>query len=203
MKPMNCFKYAFLYTAFLSLLFFSACEDDDPVVEEVPETITTTILTFTPAGGGSPLTFEANDPDGDGPAPKTLDDIELSANTTYTLTLELLNELLDPSDEEYNITAEVEEEGEDHMFFFGWSADVFTDPTNGDIQNNRDDVNYADEDDGGLPLGLETTWTTGEAGSTGSFKVVLKHQPDGIKSATSGVNDGESDIDHEFDIAVQ
>ena len=203
MKSMNFFKHSFLYTALLSLLFFSACEDDDPVEEEVPETITTTILTFTPAGGGSPLTFEAYDPDGDGPESTTLDDIVLEANTTYTLTIELLNELLEPTDEEYNITAEVEEEGEEHMFFFGWSADVFSDPTNGNIQNNREDVNYEDTDDGVLPIGLETTWTTGEAGSTGSFRVVLKHQPDGIKSATSTVNDGESDIDHDFDITVQ
>ena len=58
-------SYTFTLGLFL-LLLCTACKEDDPVAEKVPETITTTRLTFTPAGGGTPLTFEANDPDGDG-----------------------------------------------------------------------------------------------------------------------------------------
>lgn len=204
MNQISFIRHALLYICITSLGLFSACEEEDAIEEEVPETITTTVLTFTPAGGGTPLVFEANDPDGDGPTPKTVDDIVLDANTSYTLTIELLNELLDPSDEEYNITAEVEEEGTEHMLFFGWTDGLFGDPTgDGNIgagQRNNP-VNYQDDDDNDYPLGLETTWTSGAA-ANGTFRVILKHQPD-IKSDTSDSTDGESDIDHEFNITIQ
>ena len=67
--------------------------------------------------------------------------------------------------------------------------------------NRADPVNYEDEDDAGFPLGLETTWTTGNA-ATGTFRVVLKHQPD-IKSATSDSTDGESDVDISWEATVR
>ena len=57
----------------------------------------------------------------------------------------------------------------------------------GNIDNRDDPVNYGDMDDGGLPVGLLTDWTTActvEGNVTDIFRVVLKHQPD-IKSATS------------------
>ncbi len=204
MNQVSFFKYALLSVCFASLIFSTSCEEDDPIEEEVPETITTTVLTFTPDGGGSPLTFEANDPDGDGPEPKTLDDIVLDANTTYMLSIQLLNELLSSTDEGYNITAEVEEEGTEHMFFFGWKEGIFSNPTgDGNIGEGQriNPVNYNDDDDNDYPIGLETTWTTGAA-ATGTFNVILKHQPD-IKSDTSDSTDGESDVDHVFNISIK
>ena len=80
---------------------------------------------------------------------------------------------------------------------------MFTDPDgDGNIDSRDDTVNYEDEpDENGYPVGLETSWTTGVAGS-GTFRVVLKHQPD-IKSASSSVSDGESDVDITWDISVQ
>ena len=75
-------------------------------------------------------------------------------------------------------TSQVEEEAAEHMFFFAWTGDVFSDPTgDGNADNRADDVNYSDQDAGGLPLGLSTEWTTGDA-SAGTFRVVLKHQPE-------------------------
>ncbi len=205
MQQISFFKSAILHISLASLcLFISACEDDDPVVEEVPETITTTRLTFTPEAGGSALTFEATDPDGDGPESVSIDEIVLPANTAYTLTIEFFNELVAPTDEEYDITEEVEEEGDEHQLFFGWTDGLFSSPAgDGNIGGGQqgDPVNYEDEDEDMRPIGLETTWTTGEAGS-GNFQVILKHQPD-IKSDTSGSTDGESDIDYTFDIEIQ
>jgi hypothetical protein len=47
---------------------------------------------------------------------------------------------------------------------------------------------------------LETSWTTGAA-SSGTFRVVLKHQP-GLKSATSGSSTGETDLDITFETNI-
>lgn len=192
-----------LLTTLVSAVFVACSDDDDPVKEDTPEMITKVTLTFTPAGEGDPVVVTAADPDGEGVQDLQIDGpIELAANTMYLLNITLTNELVDPSDDGYDITAEVEEEGDEHMFFFSWTNGLFNDPSgNGNIDNAQDDVNYNDLDDNGLPIGLRTLWTTGDAGS-GSFRVVLKHQPD-LKSNTSGVSVGETDLDLEFDLVVE
>jgi len=190
--------------AMLSLAVLTSCDDtDDPAKEDTPELITKATLTFTPSGGGTTVTATATDPDGTGIQDIAIDGpINLADNTSYTLTIQLINELADPGEAEYNITEEVEEEGDEHMFFFSWTNNVFSDPAgNGNIDNRSDDVNYNDEDDNDRPIGLETSWTTSTA-SSGKFRVVLKHQPE-LKTATSGSDTGETDIDIEFDINVQ
>jgi hypothetical protein len=189
--------------AIASIGFLSGCDDDDPKKEDTPELITKATLTFTPAAGGAPVVVNATDPDNEGVQPIKVDGpINLAANTSYTLSITLINELADPSEEEYDITAEVEEEGDEHQFFFSWTNNVFNDPTgNGNIDNVGDQVNYEDEDDNGRPIGLETFWTTAGA-SSGTFKVLLKHQPD-LKSDTSGSSTGETDLDLTFTISVQ
>lgn len=190
--------------AIFSFALLTSCDDDDdPVKEDTPELITKATLTFSPSAGGTAVTATATDPDGEGVQDIEIDGpINLADNTTYTLTIQLINELADPGDAEYNITEEVEEEGDEHMFFFSWTNDVFSDPSgNGNVDNRADDVNYSDEDINGEPIGLETSWTTAGA-SSGKFRVVLKHQPD-LKTATSGSDAGETDIDIEFDINVE
>lgn len=204
MKWISYAAYALLTS---SLLIFTACDDDDVPPEENPEEeITNVVLTFTPAGGGSAVTATSIDPDGDGPDNSVETEIVLAANTTYTLSMQL-TDARDPSDIE-NITEEIEDEDDEHMFFFGWTEGLFTDPEgDGNIDSRADLVNYEDQDGDGLPLGLETEWATGDA-AIGTFRVVLKHQPpleDGtlIKTATSTATDGESDIDITWDITIQ
>lgn len=184
-------------------LLIAGCESDDPQKEDTPELITKATLTFTPVGGGTAVTATATDPDGEGVQDIAVDGaINLTAGVNYTLTLSLINELAEVTSPEYNITEEVEEEGKEHMFFFAWTGDVFSDPTgNGNIDNRADGVNYEDEDEGGLPIGIVTSWTAGAAASSGTFRVVLKHQPD-LKTSTSGSDTGESDLDIEFEINV-
>ena len=184
-------------------LLIAGCESDDPQKEDTPELITKATLTFTPVGGGTAVTATATDPDGEGVQDIAVAGaINLTAGVNYTLSLSLINELAEVTSPEYNITEEVEEEGDEHMFFFAWTGDVFSDPTgNGNIDNRADAVNYEDEDEGGLPIGIVTSWTAGAASSSGTFRVVLKHQPD-LKTETSGSDTGESDLDIEFEINV-
>ena len=185
-----------------SLLFLSGCKKDDPKPENIPEAITKATLTFTPAGG-APVIVTATDPDGDGPLPRTLSGpINLMKNVSYTLKITLINELAKSTDPEYDVTEEVEEEADEHIFFFAWTNNTFSNPTgNGNVDNRSDAVNYVDTDTKGLPLGLETSWTTINATGTGTFRVILKHQPD-LKSATTTSNDGESDLDVTFNLTV-
>ncbi|MEP2669966.1 MAG: hypothetical protein ABJH04_13265 [Cyclobacteriaceae bacterium] len=184
-------------------LLIAGCESDDPQKEDTPELITKATLTFTPVGGGTVVTATATDPDGEGVQDIAVDGaINLTAGVNYTLSLSLINELAEVTSPEYNITEEVEEEGDEHMFFFAWTGDVFSDPSgNGNIDNRADAVNYEDEDEGGLPIGIVTSWTAGAAASSGTFRIVLKHQPD-LKTSTSGSDTGESDLDIEFEINV-
>jgi hypothetical protein len=199
----NFLKLMSAVLAIVSLSVMSGCDSDDPKKEDVPELITKATLTFTPSGGGPPVVANATDPDGEGVQDIEVEGpINLNAATSYTLTIQLINELAQSTDPAYKVTEEVEEEGDEHMFFFSWTNNVFNDPTgNGNIDNRDDDVNYEDEDDNGLPLGLETFWTTA-ASSSGSFRVVLKHQPE-LKNATSTSSTGETDLDIEFTINIQ
>jgi hypothetical protein len=93
------------------------------------------------------------------------------------------------------------------MFFFGWTANLFADPTgDGNIDNRTDAVNYSGAsnalDENNLPLGLTTTWTTTGSSGGGTFRVLLKHQPE-LKSANSTSTVGETDLDLTFNIGVQ
>ncbi|HYI76210.1 MAG TPA: hypothetical protein VEW65_01240 [Chryseolinea sp.] len=187
---------------FMFVLFAFGCEVEAPIREDVPELITQVTLTFTPAVG-DPVVVTATDPDGEGVQDVQVDgDINLEAMKTYNLSLTLTNGLAAPSDPEYDVTEEVEEEGHEHLFYFSWTNDVFSDPSgDGNLDSRSDPINYDDEDVNGLPLGLQTTWTTAAAAS-GDFRVVLKHQPE-LKSATSESTVGETDVDITFTVNVE
>ena len=168
---------------------------------EEEEVINQIVLTFTPAGGGDAITATWFDADGEGVGNPTIDDINLVANTDYEMSITLANTLgMDVED----ITEEIQEEADEHMFFFGFTADIFSNPAgDGNLDSRSDPVNYNDMDANGLPIGLSTNWTTGGAtNSAGSFQVVLKHQP-GVKTATSDITDGGTDVDISFQINIQ
>ncbi|MEO0722974.1 MAG: T9SS type A sorting domain-containing protein [Bacteroidota bacterium] len=189
-------------TALFDLSWMINVEDDPdaPPCENEEEVITDVTLIFTPVAGGTPVTASAQDPDGEGPLDlQILDDIELLESTEYVLTFELLNSI-----EGEDITEEIEEEDDEHQFFFAFTDEIFVSPAgDGNVDNRDDPLNYDDMDENGLPVGLVTSWETecDEETSTGTFRVILKHQP-GIKSDMSTVNDGGTDIDLEFVINV-
>jgi len=197
MKKLN---YLFLSALFVSSLSLISCEDTEtPEAENEEEVITDVTLTFTPDGGGADVIARAEDPDGEGPEGLEVSNtIALAANTTYTLELDLFNSI-----ENESISEEVAEEDDEHMFFFGFTDGLFTDPAgdgNVGADARGDALNYLDSDENNQPTGLLTEWTTADSGN-GTFRVILKHQPD-IKSATSTSTDGESDVDITWDITV-
>ena len=164
------------------------CENEEEVIDRVT-------LTFTPVEGGEQLTAVAFDPDGPGPMDLAVEPFNLIQNTTYEMAITVENTL-----EGEDITEEIAEEDEEHQFFFAWTGDIFSDPMgDGNIDTAADPVNYNDMDDNGLPVGLSTNWTTNVAMSAGTFRVVLKHQPD-IKSANSTSEDGGTDIDITWEV---
>jgi hypothetical protein len=197
MKSMQSIFFLLLFL--FSGLFLASCKDDDlPEPELEEEEISEVMLTFTPVAGGTPLTFTWSDADGEGPQAPSMEAIVLAPNTEYILSIMLMG----PDDED--ITEEIEEEADAHMFFFGWTEGLFTSPTGtGNLTARSGVVNYEDEDAAGLPLGLETRWITGDATTAnGTFTTILKHQP-GIKSATSTVNNGETDVEIDWTISIQ
>ncbi|MEL7162147.1 MAG: T9SS type A sorting domain-containing protein, partial [Bacteroidota bacterium] len=168
-----------------------------PPCENEEEIITDVVLTWSPVAGGDTIRARAQDPDGEGPRElEILDDINLDESTEYTLTLTLENAI-----EGEDITEEIMEEDDEHLFFFAFTEGIFDNPPgDGNVDSRADSVAYNDFDENGLPVGLSTSWTTpANMGFGGTFRVILKHQPD-IKSATSTVDDGGTDVDLTFDL---
>ena len=190
------------YSLCLLLTLMAACDTIEPQREDVPELITKATLTFTPPGGGQSTIATAIDPDGEGVQDLQVDGaIDLAASTTYTMTIALVNELAFEGSAEFDISNEVAEEADEHLFFFGWSDSMFFDPAgDGNIDSRGDPVHYNDHDEGGLPLGLSTTWVTGTA-SSGVLRILLKHQPD-LKTETADADTGETDLDITFAINI-
>ena len=183
------------WLAFLALgsIIFTSCsnDDDNPIPVNEEEVITTLIITLSPDGGGANTTLESRDLDGDGPnEPEITINGNILANTTYNCSIELLNETETPAED---ITEEVEEEAEEHQFFYSLTGDLGT-------------ITYEDTDNDGNPVGLLFSWET--AGETdGSITITLRHEPN--KDAT-GVSDGditnaggETDIIQSFSVSVE
>ena len=192
-------KNVLLLLALFSItLLFSCGNDDAPPAENEEELIDLVTLTFTPTGGGSAIVVTATDPDGEGVAELTPDgNIDLASNTAYTLAITMEN-----TEEGEDITAEIATEDDEHMIFFSFTTDIFSNPAgDGNVDNRADALNYSDQDDNGYGVGLSTAWTTGNASTAGSFRIVLKHQPD-IKSATSTSADGGTDVDITWTINI-
>ncbi|AXO79125.1 type 1 periplasmic binding fold superfamily protein [Olleya aquimaris] len=161
-----------------AIAFVSCSNDDDATDNPVPvneeEVITTLTATLTPVGGGTEITLQKQDSDGDGPDDAVITvSSPLAIGTTYNVSLELLNETESPAE---SINEEIEEEDDEHQFFYTATNDVAT-------------FAYVDFDGDGNPLGLEFTLTTADVASTGNITIELQHLPN--KSA-EGVSDGDS-----------
>lgn len=182
------------------LILFVSCSKEDPKPQFDTETITEVTLLFSPFGSGVPVTFTATDPDGDGDQPLQVDGpIVLSANTTYDLFIQLENAITNE-----DIADEVEAEGVDHMFFFAFTEGLFITPQGkGNIEERIPGaVIYGDTDSMGQPLGLITTWANG-APAKGTFRVVLSHQPDELKTDESTAAVGGKDFDLTWEITLE
>lgn len=174
---------------FVATLLFVACSKNDPEIPNEEELITTLNYTLTSSSGNTVL-LSFVDLDGDGGTAPVITGGTLVANETYTGVLTLLNESETPAE---SITEEIEEEAEEHQFFFESSVTGLS-------------IAYTDEDSNGNPIGLKSTLTTGAA-NTGSITIILKHEPNKSASGVVGGDvtnaGGETDIEVTFPISVE
>ncbi len=169
---------------------FTSCSNDDDVPDPVneEEVITTMIVTLTPATGGDAVILQTQDLDGNGPnAPEVTVSGNLNANATYNGSIVLLNETVSPAE---NVTEEVEEEDEEHQFFY----------TVGNGLNVT--LEYANFDDDGNELGTEFNLMTGAA-SSGSLTFTLRHEPMKPNEGNLSAAGGETDLSATFNVAVE
>lgn len=179
--------------ASLALLFVLAisCDNDDPEPVNEEELITTVKLTFTPSGGGTAVVATFQDFDGAGGNSPIITNPTLAANTSYSVTVQFLDETQNPSED---VTEEVEEEAEEHQVFFQVASGLnFT-------------YSYNDEDGNGNPIGLAGTVQTGAA-SNGNLQVVLLHEPNKTASGVAAGDltnaGGEEDVRVTFAVTIQ
>ena len=85
--------------------------------ENPNEVMTTLKLVFNPTNGGDSFTVTWADPELDGDP--SIDDITLSQNQSYTVTVHVLNELEEPTED---VTPEITDEMDEHQVFFTGSA---------------------------------------------------------------------------------
>lgn len=163
---------------------------DDPESTNEEEVITKITVTLTPEEG-TPVTLSWIDTNLNSVVEPTeiTSSGALMAAEAYVTTIELLNESADP---DINVSEEVEEEAEDHIFCFE-ATDVNITFSGFDVDSN------------GQQLGLTSTWTTGDA-SEGTVNIKLWHQP-GFKTGSCPLSGdpaiGETDIDITFNVEIE
>lgn len=168
---------------FVAVLLAGCKKADDPAPANEEELITDVTVTFTnQANSANVVTMTFSDSDGpDGPISGTTNiSGALTAGATYNVVVKFENKSENPAED---VTEEVKEEGAEHQVFFS---------TTGTLSFQA----YTDQDANGNPIGVTSTFGTGIAG-TASLKVTLKHQPN-IKTASTTVNDGETDVEVNF-----
>ncbi|GAB3824247.1 hypothetical protein GCM10028895_32260 [Pontibacter rugosus] len=170
-----------------SLLFTTACSDDDPEPVEEGEMITSMTISLVSQGKApQPVTTTYSDIDGPGGNAPVVGPLNLTAGTTYDAVITFSD---DRSGGAGDITPEIRQEGVDHEVFFVANPTTLLSTTKTDTDAN------------GRPIGLTATVTTTNAG-TGTLTVTLKHQP-GLKGATSDANKGETDVQATFPVTIQ
>ena len=165
----------------------TSCSSDDNTPEAVDEeeVITTMNISLLSENGGA-VSLQSQDLDGDGPNSPVITVENLAANTTYTGSIELLNETETPAED---ITEEVAEESDEHQFFFNVSGSIAS-------------TTYGDTDGDGNPIGLSFTLVTGDAGE-GTIQVTLRHEPTKPNDGTLADAGGETDIAQTFTVVVE
>ena len=191
-------QFKFYALAFVAALTFSSCSNDDdnpapPVNEE--ELITTVTAIYTPVGGGTAVTLQYKDLDGEGANPPVITvSSAFEKNKTYNGTVTFKNELANPAED---ITPEILEEGVDHQLFYQKTG-TLNPFTYGTASSNFDK--------NGKPIGLQSVFaTTGTA--SGNLTITLRHEPNksGANVAAGDITNaaGSTDAEVSFSISVQ
>jgi len=198
----------------VALVFAAACSgvedvDDDHHHDHNHGVTTTLKLVLTPAGGDA-VTYTWADPEDDGSP--VIDDIVLTdgLDTTYTVDVEVWNELEDPAED---VTPEIAELGTEHQLFF--TGDAVEGPATGPNAGALLVHSYSDADVDGNPIGLANEFVATAAG-TGELVVTLRHlayendQPtksaglaEDVANGGFGSIPGDIDIQVTFPVEVQ
>ena len=182
----------------MAALTFSSCSNDDdnpapPVNEE--ELITTVTAINTPVGGGTAVTLQYKDLDGEGANPpvNTVSSA-FEKNKPYNGTVTFKNELANPAED---ITPEILEEGVDHQLFYQKTG-TLNPFTYGTASSNFDK--------NGKPIGLQSVFATTGAAS-GTLTITLRHEPNksGANVSAGDITNaaGSTDAEVSFSISVQ
>ena len=173
-----------------TLLLIGGCKKGtDPLPADENELITTVTLRFTQGSNTQSFTYQDKDGAG-GTDPTKFDAITLTANQSYTMTVEVLDESKTPA---VNTTNDIRAEQDEHLFVYTPSpASLLT-------------YTYGDKDSRNFDIGLTGTARTGAAG-TGTLNVRLRHQPpvNGVAVKNGTVNSGGSDdVNLNFPLTVR
>ena len=190
----------FIALALIAVINLTACSSDDDSVPEVineEEVITTVTLTLVPQTGAT-VTLTSQDLDGDGPNPPVVTvDGDLQAGMVYNGSVELLNETESPAEV---VNEEIEEEANEHQFFYQVGAGLDATVTYADTEDEYLD-NGSDR-----PVGIKFKLQAGEA-STGTLTVTLRHEPnkDGANVSEGDISNagGETDVAQTFDVEIK
>ncbi len=173
----------------------SSAEPEDGAGEEELITQVTVTLTNT-ANASDVVTIVASDPDGDGagitfsPARATL-----RAGATYTGSIEL-RDTINGED----ITEEIEDEAEEHLFRYAFqptSAGTVT------ITDNEDQYTTERENSGNFAVGLAfQVAVNSSASGNGTMNALLYHFDDAPKTSSTATSD-EIDVDIDFPVSFQ
>lgn len=169
---------------FFGLLSLISCSKREPIIVDDNEGITTVELTFTPTTGlENPIIYNWRDGLGEL--------IQLKKNTEYNLSVSFLNESGLKTED---LTEEVEEESDAHLVV------VKSDPV--DLFS----IKAMDKDSKGRKVGLKNKLKFKNTNSSGTIRVILKHQPpvNGI-DVKDGMNEsiGSTDADVIFPVSIK
>jgi hypothetical protein len=182
-------KPIFAFFAFLVLATSCSKEEVDPGDDN--ELITTVKLEFKPITNITLPTksFFWKDTQGDG-VMDSVDPIELDKNTTYEMKVSLLDETKKPV---FDISKEVEEEGDVHLFVFKSNPLSLL------------SIQIKDLDKKGMPIGLLSEVKSQFVAGSGKFNVILKHQPpvNGKAVKTGNEEGGSTDVDVTFPVIIK
>jgi hypothetical protein len=185
MKTMKTTKLLTMFV--LGGVLLSSCSDDDenPDAINEEETITTIIVTLS-GGMNGDIILRSQDLDGDGPnAPVITVSNDLEGNTTYTGSIQFLNETEDPVED---ITEEVQDEDDEHQVIYSSTGSIGS-------------VTTTDVDGDGNALGLSFELSTNTAGSA-SITATLRHEPTKPNDGTLAGAGGETDATATFDVLI-
>jgi hypothetical protein len=183
-------KRLFVFFA-LSVIALSCSKDQVEPMDD-NELITTVQLEFKPVttmSGQTTKSFYWRDTQGDG-VMDSVDPIVLDKNTTYEMKVFLLDETKKPI---FDISKEIEEEADVHLFVFKSNPLSLLSTQIKDLDKN------------GKPIGLRSEVKSQFVAGTGTFNVILKHQPpvNGIVAKTGNEEGGSTDVDVTFPVTIK